>query len=282
MGCKGRRPTYSDTVSINYQNLKSAGSEICNIDTIRGCPYSCWFCYSRKISALSIEHFEVPIRVQKFRGKPHDDRIYRIGNAGDPCYDWKHSEELIRRYNISNFFCVTKLLNIKNFTGYFDKLQVTLDPTNKIHLHITLHMVDKILKEFPHVKIVLRILTLSTLDIQCWKLMDTAVKFANMRGLPVLETRLRFFRREYLERFSVIEKDYYFKNGGFYPKPGLSFIKSKVDKYYDCDLFGEKCKNCPNCEITWDSVQFNKKGNFLTQATEDVIRVSSTAERLAT
>jgi hypothetical protein len=263
MGSKGRNRTYTESMNINQQNGKTKGSNIMNIDTIRGCPFDCESCYAKKNSAISITNFEIPVNVQEFIGATHNDgRIYRIGNSGDPCIDWSHSEEIIKKYGIKNNFVVTKLLTTRGFTGFFKNLQVSVDTINEEHFNKTLECVDDILANYPDVKIVLRIRSISTRDIHLNVLQNTAVMFANMRELPVLETRVRFFRKDAFEKYRLNADDYYRDHSVFKPKPGKIFLKS-VKKYYDCDLYGNKCVECGNCEITWDDKQFRKNGEFI-------------------
>jgi len=217
---------------------------------------------TKKLSFI-IRHFEVPIKLIAFKGKVHKDAWYRFGNSGDPCMDWAHSEELVEKYKFINFFCVTKLQTLKGFTGFFNKLQVSVDPFNAIHFKHTLKNVETILKKYPQVKIVLRIRSVSTTNKEILSLLDTAVKFANKHNLPVMETRMRFNKKEAVEKYALIEKNYERrKDMSTRPKYGQIFLEN-VEKYYDCDLYGKKCLNCSNCTLLWTDTQYKKKGEFI-------------------
>jgi len=254
--------TYNDTVQINAQNEKVKGTNIHSSDTIRGCPNGCESCWAKRNSCRSIEHFEKPIKVNHFKGKVKQDDWYRFGNQGDPAIDWEHSEKVVKKLNIKKFFAVTKLLSLKGFTGYFKNLQVSVDPLNKTHFFRTLENVTKLMRDFPETRIVLRVRSCSTYDVGILILQDTIVKFANERGLPIMETRVRFNNKSAFEKYSLVKEDYHWNKGYYRPKNGLIFLTG-VERYYDCDLYGLKCKNCSNCTSTWEDVQFHKKGNFI-------------------
>ena len=262
MGRNGMTDTYADTMYINNQNGKMVGSKIINIDTIRGCPYGCVSCYAKKTSSRTIRDFATFVRVQKFTGKVHPEYEYRIGNQGDPCLDWKHSEELIQKYKITNIFVVTKLINLKGFTGFFTRLQVSVDPFDRAHFYQTLKNIDIVLKKYPQVKIVIRVRSCSTRRLDLMMLQKESVTFANMRKLPIMETRMRFKDKKAIEDFQLNEDDYEWNRSFLRPKHGLKFIP-KVKRYYDCDLYGNHCANCQNCSITWDKKQHKKCGEFI-------------------
>ena len=254
---------YGKTVNRNNQNTKCLGSEIYNIDTFRGCPNNCESCYAKRNSAISIKNFHKPVKVEIFVGKMQENGWYRVGNSGDSAVNWAYSEKLIKEWDFKKFFCVTKLQSIKGYTGFFDKLQVSLDPLNKSHFNKTIKNIKYILKNYPKTKIMLRVRTVSTLNPNINKLMDTAVKFANTHDLPIMETRMRFNRKEAIKKYRLIEKNYYMSEGNqIKPIWGKRFLKG-AKRYYDCDLFGKKCENCSHCTETWSDKQYCKKGVFI-------------------
>jgi hypothetical protein len=256
------RDNYSPVMNVNTQNSKGDGSNIMNIDTIRGCPFSCTGCYAKKNSARTIKHFEVPVLVDGFSGRVHNDKLYRIGNYGDPCIDWTHSELLVKKYNILNNFIVTKLIKLDGFTGFFDRLQVSVDTINKAHFKITMQNIWKLKRDFPHVKIVMRIRSLISHDQELMTRQREAVVFANQYDIPVLDTRVRFSKKDDLQKYNLVEEAYEWRQSYLRPKHGKIFLE-KVSKYYDCDLFGNHCKNCKNCEITWNDTQYKRDGDFV-------------------
>jgi len=257
------KETYGDYMSQNKQNTKCKGSAIYNIDTIRGCSHNCESCYAKKNSAKTIKNFSKPIKVEKFTGKRQDDIWYRIGNSGDPATDWGYSEKLVKEQGFKKFFCVTKLQTLKGFTGYFDKLQVSIDTLNEKHLRKTLSNIEKVIKDYPRVKIMLRIRSISTLDLHLMLLQKEAVDFANLYNLPVLETRVRFNRKDSIEKYKLDEEDYEMRADKMTrPVHGKKFVVG-AKKYYDCDLYGAKCENCSNCTLPWSTEQFERKGEFI-------------------
>lgn len=259
----GMKKTYGKTMSRNNQNTKTLGSSILNIDTIRGCPHNCESCYAKKNSAINIENFSIPIKVENYTGKRQDDAWYRIGNSGDPATDWKYSEEKVKEQGFVNFFCVTKLQTLRGFTGFFDKLQVSIDTINEAHYKRTLANIETILKEYPLVKIMLRVRSISTTNLHLLILQQQVVDFANLNNLPVLETRLRFNRVDSYEKYSLVKEDYEMRADKMTrPIHGKQFIVN-AKKYYDCDLSGAKCENCSNCTLPWVTQQFKKKGEFI-------------------
>ena len=251
---------YSNYMFVNNQNQKSAGTEIQNIDTIRGCPLACESCYAKKLSAITIQDFETPIPIEEFTGKVHPDRLYRIGNYGDPCLDWAHSEELVKQYGIFNNFIVTKLVTLKGYTGFFKQLQVSVDTINKTHFELTLQNVWKLKRDFPDVGIVLRIRSIMSRNQELMARQQHAVKFANDLGLPVLETRLRFSKKDSYEKYQLVKEAYEWRGSAVRPKHGLVFVP-KAQRYYDCDIYGNKCRDCNNCELPFK--QIKKKGKFI-------------------
>jgi hypothetical protein len=256
------KPKYSPKMNVNNQNDKGDGTQIMNIDTVRGCHLNCESCYAKRNSARTIEKFEIPVKVEEFTGKVHEDRLYRIGNYGDPCINWKHSEHLANSYGIKNNFVVTKLVYLKGFTGFFTKLQVSVDTLQKGHFDLTLHNIKEVYWKFPHVKMVMRIRSISSHDNILMMRQQEAVALANELGIPVLDTRLRFQRKDAIEKYLLVEEDYEFRNSYLRPKHGKIFLEG-VDRYYDCDLFGNHCKDCKNCELTWNDTQFRAEGKFI-------------------
>jgi len=256
------KKVFGSTMSRNKQNTKCKGSAIFNIDTFRGCPNKCESCYAKRNCAITIQNFDKAIKVEKFVGKRQKDIWYRVGNSGDPATNWKYSEKLLKLWGFQQFFSVTKLQTIKGFSGFFNKLQVSVDPLNKKHFLKTLANIEILLKKFPEVKMVLRVRTVSTIDLDILMLQDTAIKFANMHNLPILETRMRFNNNTAFDKYNLVKSDYEWRGSYYRPLHGLKFLLG-VKKYYDCDLFGMKCINCANCTNTWSKEQFDKEGKFI-------------------
>lgn len=258
-----RKETYGNYMSRNSQNTKTLGSAIRNIDTFRGCPHACESCYAKKNSAKTIEKFEIPVKVEKFTGKRQDDDWYRIGNSGDPASGWAYSEQLVKEQGFKKFFCVTKLQNLRGFTGYFDKLQVSVDTINEKHFERTLKNVETILKEFPRVKIMLRIRSISTTNLILMMRQNEAVAFANAHDLPVLETRVRFNKKSSREKYDLSPEDYEMRQDKITrPVHGKKFVVG-ANRFYDCDMNGAKCESCSNCTLPWSDKQYEKKGDFI-------------------
>ena len=253
---------YNHFVNRNLQNTKCKGSCIYNIDTYRGCPNNCESCYAKRNSALCISNFQIPVKVEKFEGKLQEDVWYRIGNSGDPATNWKYSEQLIKKWSFKQFFCVTKLQSIKGFTGFFNNLQVSVDPLNEKHFFKTLKNIEVILKNFPNVKIMLRVRSSSTYDLKILKLQQESILFSNINNLPILETRMRFNNKTAFEKYNLVKEDYSWRGSYYRPHHGLRFLVG-AKKYYDCDLYGLKCANCSNCTLPWTTEQFKKKGKFI-------------------
>ena len=257
------KETYGKEIRLNKQNNKVKGTTIRSTDTIRGCANKCESCWAKKNTCRTIEKFEVPVKVEKFVGKVSDTDWYRFGNQGDPGTDWKFSEKTVKKLNIKNHFVVTKLMTLKGFTGFFNNLQVSVDPLMEKHFWNTLKNVETILKKYPQVRIVLRVRSCSSYNLRILSLQNTVVTFANINRLPIMETRMRFNRKDSIEKYDLVKEDY-FMSTGKQTKPvwGKRFIIG-ADKYYDCDLYGAKCKDCSNCTSTWTTKQFERKGDFI-------------------
>lgn len=247
---------YSKDLRIK-QNKKVKDTDIISIDSTRGCKNNCYECFAKRVCALGKKNFDIPVNVEKLIGKKHDNLTYRLGNAGDPATDWSNAEKLIKKYNLKNVFATTKLQKIKGFTGLIKKLQVSIDPLNKKHFYKSLDNVEKILKKYPDIKIVLRIRSCSSNDPKINILQQEAVTFANLYNLPVLETRLRFLRNKAFTDLNLNKEDYERRDGYHRPKNGLRFLVG-ASHHYVCDLMGEKCKGCQNC-ITLFKKTFKRK-----------------------
>lgn len=243
--------TYVAKMNLNLQNKKLDESNIYNIDTIRGCPNKCESCYAKKNSARNVEHFEIPIKVEEFSGKVHPERIYRIGCVGDPAWDWEHSEKLIKEYGIPQFFVVTKLQKIKGYTGFFKKMQVSLDPFNKVHMQRSMENILILLEQFPDIRVVTRIRSVKTQDETLAATQQQAVDFSNRFKLPVLETRMRFNDKKVIEKYKLDEKFYTWSGSLLIPALGKRILKG-VKILYDCDLMKEGCAGCRNCEVPFN------------------------------
>lgn len=252
---------YKNEMKINSQNEKMKGGNVKSADTIKGCTNGCESCWAKKGSARTVDFSKI-VKITNYIGKVQDDTWYRFGNVGDPGTDWKHTEKYIKKLNPKNFFVVTKLLTLKGFTGYIKNIQVSVDPLIERHFNITLGNVAKILRDFPDVKIVLRVRSCSTLNLKILSLQDTVVKFANMHGLPIMETRMRFTHQDAFSKYHLNKEDYTWEGGYHRPHHGKRFIVG-AKKYYDCDLYGMKCATCPNCISPWSDKQFHKNGDFI-------------------
>jgi hypothetical protein len=253
------KKNYSPSMFINYQNQKTLGSEIQNIDTIRGCPYSCESCYAERLSKISIEDFKTAVPIEKLVGKVDPNKLYRIGNSGDPCVNWEHSEKIIKEKMILNNFVVTKLQTLKGYTGFFHRLQVSIDTLNKAHFDKTVGNIYKLVRDFTEAQVVMRIRSLNSNDPSVMKRQEEAVQLANQLNLPILDTRIRFQRKASIEKHNLVADDYEWRGSWLRPKHGRIFL-SDVDRYYDCDLFGNHCESCRNCDLPFEN---KKEGKFI-------------------
>lgn len=237
---------YKKHMSINHQNAKSDGSNIVNLDTIRGCKNDCESCFAKKNSRKG-EKFNIPVPVESFKGKIKEDFTYRFGNFGDPATDWKHSQDVIRQFEFKDFFVVTKLQSIQGFDGSIKKLQISIDPLNKEHLLITIDNMAIIKEKYPDVKMVARIRSVSSNDEKIKELQKFSILFCNDKNIPVLETRVRFTNhKKAIDTYSLKKENYSLRKGYFKPNKGVIFLE-KVKKHHVCDLNEEKCKGCNNC-----------------------------------
>ena len=240
---------YGPCMEISNQNAKTQGTNIINIDTIRGCKNACESCYAKYNTCYSIKNFDIPVKVLEFKGKAKDENVYRIGNFGDPATDWAHTCETVKNLGLKKFFVVTKLQDIKGFDGSLIKnMQVSLDTLNKEHLDITLKNILSISKANPDVSIILRIRSFSSTDKRLNVQQEKAVDFAEKNNLRILETRIRFKRKyESIEKYSLDTKDYEYRGGFLRPKKGKTFLKSNK-RHSICDLKELKCAGCSNCK----------------------------------
>ena len=238
---------YNSEMLLNNQNAKSEGTHIVNVDTCRGCKNKCSNCFARLTSRKG-DMFYKPVLVKELKGNPQENIIYRFGNMGDPATSWKNTERLITKKNLLNHcFIVTKLQSIEGFTGAIKNIQVSLDPFNAEHLHTSLVNTWKLLGKFKDLNVVLRIRSCSTRNFTLQTLQSVAVDFANRFNLPVLETRLRFKRKqESIKTYSLIPEHYSYRKGFLRPKKGLKFLR-EVNRHYVCDLKGKKCAGCLMC-----------------------------------
>ncbi len=242
---------YSPVTQLNYQNNKVKGTEIQNVDFCKGCNHNCESCFALRNSFKTRKDFSIITKVTRVIGKANPNFVYRLGNCGDPAHDWLHSETKAKECNITNMFCVTKLQSVEGFTGYFTRLQVSVDPFNPKHFAKTLKNVEHILKNYPQVQIVLRIRSFSSNNETLTKRQQEAVVFANKHRLPVLETRVRFRRQqESVERYDLNTESYQNRKGYLRPNVGSRFLKN-VKKHFTCDLTGKSCKGCKNCINIW-------------------------------
>ena len=112
-------------------------------------------------------------------------------------------------------------------------------------------------------KIMLRIRSISTTNLRLMMLQNEAIYFANLYNLPVLETRVRFNRKDSREKYELSTEDYEMRADKMTrPIHGKKFVIG-AKKYYDCDLFGAKCESCSNCTLPWSKDQFKQKGEFI-------------------
>ena len=244
---------YRNTMNINNQNSKAKDTEICNIDTVRGCENACESCFAKRNTAITIKHFEIPVPIAQYSGKMHPDRYYRFGNFGDSASNWTHSEQLLAKYGFEKFFCITKLQKIDGYTGKFNKLQVSVDPLNAEHFKITLDNLKILLKKFKDTQIVLRIRSVKTSNKQIQKRQQQAVDFANKNQLRVLETRVRFVKKDdSIEKYQLDHTAYAYRKSYLRPAKGQSFLNG-VAQHYICDVKEKKCNGCKLClKLFWE------------------------------
>jgi hypothetical protein len=205
--------------------------------------------------------FYKPVIVRELIGTPQEDLIYRFGNMGDPATDWENTERLLKEKDLlDKCFVTTKLQSIENFSGLIKKVQISLDPFNKEHLQITINNTSKILQRFEKLQTVMRIRSCSTYNEELMSLQAFAVEYANTLNLPVLETRVRFKKKdEAIETHELHAEHYKYHKGFLRPKNGLKFLRD-VQKHYACDLNGKKCAGCLLCLTLLGFKIIDKKG----------------------
>ena len=242
---------YTDKISLNYQSGKVVGTKIQSIDFCRGCDNDCESCFALSNSRKTKKDFSIVVLANDIIGKTNPNFVYRLGNRGDPAHNWKHNETKAKELGITNNFCVTKLQSIKGFSGYFTRLQVSVDPFNPKHFAITLKNITHILNKYPKVQIVLRVRSSNSKNESLNTLQEEAVAFANTHNLPILETRVRFRRqKDSVEKYQLNTENYHNYKGYLRPKNFNRFLQG-VKKHSICDESGKYCKGCKNCLNLW-------------------------------
>lgn len=241
----GGKP-YSNTISLTNVNKKVKDSDIIGLDTFRGCSYKCLSCYANKMSKISQKDFINPIPLTKFSGKIHTDKIYRFGTVGDPDVDWEHTGFAVKTMinkGLKRYFFITKLQNVDYIDPEIIKdLQVSVDPLNKRHFFNTLRNLKKISKNVSGIVIRLRMVRTENRDIN--RLINTAISFSEKYKIPILETKMKFARKDYLNRLQLVGYD---RIHGSYTVRG-SILRERMPKVLSCDEFNKgTCKGCKIC-----------------------------------
>ncbi len=245
------RETYLKKMSINNQNSKAIGTDIINVDTVRGCNNGCESCYAKRNCSLSVRHFDEPVLVELFLGKVAIDKYYRFGNFGDPATDWAHTERMVKGhgFDLEKSFFVTKLQNADGFSGLLKHLQVSIDPLIPDHFFKTEDNILKIMSRFPDTNIVLRVRSVRSEDHIINTLQQRAIELANENDLAVLETRIRFNGiKNTFDRYKLVPEEYSFRKGYLRPK---FLARHLVGAKYHllCDEYEKKCKGCTQCTV---------------------------------
>ena len=235
------------------QNSKGEKSLIIQSDTIRGCKNACKSCFAEKLATKSNICFDTPVKVLKLKGKIKSNIMYRFGTAGDPATCWNHSENLIKakwlNEDSKNMCIITKLQSIEGFTGYFNNLQVSVDPLNKAHFFKTLRNVKILTSKFNNLNIVLRIRSTNSNSYEVQKLQKIAIKFANLNDFKVLETLMRFTSKQQLTEASANTTTYKWERN-YYRFQQLSNLEG-VKRHFICDSKHLGCAACNLCKNIW-------------------------------
>lgn len=235
---------YTGTLSLSNSNKKIKGTNIAGIDTFRGCNHGCLDCYANKMSKIARKDFGNAVPVLNFTGKIKPAKTYRIGTVGDPDHDWSHTSFVIgemKRLGLLNYFCITKLQSIEGIdSDHIKNLQVSVDPLNKKHFFKTLRNILKIRGRIPGILIRLRTVRTENRDIN--RLQHTAVSFAKKYGIEILETKMRFSKKKYLEALQCYD---YHRPKGNYETEGSVLAGLEML----CDPEGKgSCIGCGICD----------------------------------
>ena len=237
--------SYSRTLSLANVNKKIKGTSIVGIDTFRGCKHGCLDCYANKMSKISRKDFANAIPVTEFKGKIDPAKTYRFGTVGDPDHDWSHTSFIIgtmKGLGLRNYFLITKLQSTEGIDpDHIKNLQVSLDPLNKKHFFKTLRNLKEIIGTIDNIQIRLRTVSTSSRDIN--RLQDIGVEFARKYGIEILETKMRFSKKKYLD---ILQLHGYERAKNAYRIEG-SILKSLGVKAKHCD--NNNTGSCADCNI---------------------------------
>lgn len=250
-----RNIPYSETMAAG-KNKKTAWKVF---DFIRGCGNNCISCYANKMAIKSGVDQRTIVH-SKNTGVLSPGEIGRIGNNGDPMWDWKWSQdgvnETIARSKAKNpnasvddFYWISKLLTLDGFDPkVVRRLEVSLDPIYPAHMATTMENILKIRQMDPSVRILPRLRTTASTDPALKASQDYAIHWLKSNGLPVLETRMRFNNSQVMKALAL-DPGQYHKYGNQWKGPQMVPREFGTDsERLLCDKMDKgKCQVCLNC-----------------------------------
>lgn len=238
---------YATELNLNNVNKKIKGTSIVGIDTFRGCEHDCLDCYANRMSRISRKDFAHAVPVLKFNGKIQPHKIYRFGTVGDPDHDWGHTSFVVKTMKdkgLDKYFFISKLQSIEGIDpDHVKNLQVSVDPLNKKHFFKSLKNVLAIRGHVDNIAIRLRTINSKNRDIN--RLMSVAILFAQKHNIPILETKIKFSKKSYLEDLECFD---YERIHSTYQTRG-SILRDQFATMPSCDPFNTgSCIGCYNCQ----------------------------------
>jgi hypothetical protein len=229
------------------------GSNIYEVDTIRGCDNECLECYALKGAAKSqITHNKVVQATLK--GKLPLDGISRFGVVGDAAADWAWSVDQVRQAlertpgatAQKNVMAVTKLQSIEGFDPkVFPNLEISLDPIFPASMKKTMENALLLKTQHPEMNIAFRIRTLQSNSDDLMKSQKLAEDFVKTLDAQMLETRMRFVRNSTLEALELDMGKYHRVGNQFKLKNPV--LDPSYKGYELCDSALVGCEGCNAC-----------------------------------
>ena len=248
---QGEVSPYSGTLSLSNVNKKIKGTDVVGIDTFRGCHHDCLDCYANKMSKISRKDFSHAVPVTNFTGRVLPEKTYRFGTSGDPDHDWEHTSFIAKTMvdlGMKSYFFITKLQSIEGIDPkYVRNIQVSLDPLNEKHFHKTVNNIERLLAspDRDAFNIYIRLRTVKTKNMDIWRLMKAGILFAEMHELPILETKMKFSKKRYIDELSLVG---YTRKHGTYQFEGSALSVFTETKAIRCDEKGTgSCVGCNTC-----------------------------------
>lgn len=248
---RGEVKPYSSTLSLSNVNKKIKGTDVVGIDTFRGCHHDCLDCYANKMSKISRKDFSHAVPVIDFTGRVLPEKTYRFGTSGDPDHDWGHTSFVVKTMvdlGMKSYFFITKLQSIEGIDSkYVRNIQVSLDPLNEDHFYKALENLEKLINspDGESFNIYIRLRTVKTTNRDINKLIELGILFAESFRLPILETKIKFSKKRYLDE---LELEGYTRKHGTYQFSGSILSTFTAIKKMTCDKDGTgSCVGCNTC-----------------------------------